>query len=166
MRPMRSLPAISAATALAATTLVMSTATSASANDPSATVSPSSVTPGSRVSLNLQGCGTKTGRASSSAFGDVILQPGNLEATNLVGAATVYDNASPGSHQVRFMCGIGSGVQPRPVTINVVAGPARGGVGGSMSSVNPAHIAIGGTLVAGAMGAGVWVLRRRAESRI
>ncbi|GAA3104300.1 hypothetical protein GCM10020254_57660 [Streptomyces goshikiensis] len=51
--------------------------------------------PGGRVALNITGCGTKTGRATSRAFGDVQLTPGNLEASNLFGGATVYNNTPP-----------------------------------------------------------------------
>ncbi|MCX4693543.1 hypothetical protein [Streptomyces sp. NBC_01408] len=152
---------------VAAAALVVTAATPVAATvayaAPSASVTPSTVAPGGRVGLNVAGCGTKTGRATSTAFGDVQLTPGNLEATNLFGSATVYNNANPGTHRVTFECG-GPGGQRVTVSLQVTPGAARGGTGGSMGSVSPGQIAAGGTLVAVALGAGVWVLRRRAHT--
>ncbi|WP_371678693.1 hypothetical protein [Streptomyces sp. NBC_01276] len=127
---------------------------------PSATVSPGTVAPGGRVSLNVEGCGTKTGRATSRAFGEVSLTPGNLEATNLFGAATVYRDAPTGAHPVTFECG-GTGGRRVTVTLQVAPGAARGGLGGSVDSMSTGQVALGGTLAAGALGAGIWILRRR-----
>ncbi|MGW0391635.1 hypothetical protein ACWDYJ_12195 [Streptomyces sp. NPDC003042] len=152
-------------TGVAAATLIVaavSPVTLASAA-PVATVSPTTVAPGSRVSLNITGCGTKTGRASSRAFGDVWLTPGNLEATNLFGAATVHRNAGAGSHPVTFECG-GPGGQRVTVALQVSPGAARGGLGGSAGTMSPAQIAIGGALAVGALGTGIWLLRRRSAS--
>ncbi|MFD9454627.1 hypothetical protein ACFWBC_16285 [Streptomyces sp. NPDC059985] len=149
-----------AAAALAVAAVAPATLASAA---PFATVSPGTVAPGARVSLNIEGCGTKTGRATSRAFGDVSLTPGNLEATNLFGAATVYRDAVAGSHPVTFECG-GTGGQRVTVALQVASGAARGGLGGSVGSISSAQIAIGGALAAGALGAGVWVLRRRSAS--
>ncbi|MEV8534259.1 hypothetical protein [Streptomyces sp. NPDC051211] len=146
----------------AATLVVAATPVTAYAN-PSATLSPSTVAPGGRVGLNLQGCGTKTGRASSPAFGNVSLTPGNLEATNLFGTATVYRDARPGAHRVTFECG-GSGGQRVTLTLQVTPGAARGGTGGSIDGMSPGEIALGGSMAAGALVAGIWVLRRRAAS--
>ncbi|MFG2749864.1 hypothetical protein [Streptomyces xanthophaeus] len=150
---------------VAAAALVVAAATPATVAHaaPSASVSPSTVAPGGRVGLNVAGCGTKTGRATSSAFGDVQLTPGNLEATNLFGSATVYNNASPGTHRVIFECG-GAGGQRVTVSLQVTPGAARGGTGGSVGSMSPGQIAVGGALAAGALGAGVWLLRRRAHT--
>ncbi|MFG2980133.1 hypothetical protein ACGFYQ_02625 [Streptomyces sp. NPDC048258] len=151
--------------AVAAASLAIAAATPASLAyaAPTATVSPSTVAPGGRVSLNIAGCGTRTGRASSSAFGEVSLTPGNPEATNLFGNATVYRNAGQGTHRVTFECG-GPGGERVTVSLNVAPGGARGGTGGSIGSVSTGQIAVGGALVAGALGAGVWVLRRRAAA--
>lgn len=129
---------------------------------PSATVSPSTVAPGDRVSLNINGCGTRTGRASSSAFGDVRLTPGNADATNLFGTATVYGNASTGAHRVTFECSPGG--ERVTVALQVTPGAARGGTGGSIDSMSRGQIAAGGALVAVALGAGIWVIRRRAAA--
>ncbi|AWZ10871.1 hypothetical protein DRB89_38450 [Streptomyces sp. ICC4] len=127
---------------------------------PSGSVSPTNVAPGGRVSLNVTGCGTRTGKASSRAFGDVWLTPGNAEATNLFGAATTSRNISAGSHPVTFECG-GPGGERVTVALNITPGAARGGLGGSIDSMSPGEIAAGGALVATALGAGAWFLRRR-----
>ncbi|UUU42192.1 hypothetical protein [Streptomyces sp. NBC_00162] len=150
--------------AVAAATLAIAAATPAAIAyaAPTATVSPNTVAPGGRVALNLAGCGTKVGRATSSAFGEVRLTPGNLEATNLFGGATVYRNASLGTHRVTFECSPGG--ERVTVSLQVSSGAARGGMGGSIDSMSPGQIAMGGALVAGALGAGVWVLRRRAAA--
>ncbi|MFF5444828.1 hypothetical protein [Streptomyces sp. NPDC012888] len=136
------------------------TASPAVSAAPTASVSPGSVAPGGRVALNVQGCGTKTGRAFSTAFPEVALTPGNLEATSLFGAATVHRDARTGVHPVTFECG-GPGGQRVTVSLEVTPGAARGGTGGSIGGVSPGQIALGGALAAGALGAGIWVLRRR-----
>ncbi|MFF5702962.1 hypothetical protein ACFY7H_10715 [Streptomyces sp. NPDC012794] len=149
-------------TGIAAATLVVAAvapATLASAA-PSATVSPSTVAPGGRVSLNVDGCDTSTARASSRAFGDVSLAPGSRNANNLSGTATVYRDAATGSYPVTFECG-GAGGRRVTVTLHVSPGAARGGLGGSVESMSPGQIALGGTLAAGALGTGIWLLRRR-----
>ncbi|MEU3915113.1 hypothetical protein [Streptomyces sp. NPDC029721] len=150
-------------TGVAAATLVIAAAAPASAapaggTTPSATVSPGTVSPGGRVGLNVDGCTTRTGRASSRVFNTVTLAPGSATASNLSGSATVFSDATPGSYPVTFECG-GRRVN---VTLQVAPGAARGGLGGSMDSMSRGQIAVGGTLAAGALGAGVWLLRRRA----
>ncbi|MEV6582443.1 hypothetical protein AB0M92_30255 [Streptomyces sp. NPDC051582] len=154
-------------TRVAAATLVLAAATPvtvahAGGASPSGSVSPTAVAPGSRVSLNVTGCGTKTGTASSSAFGDVRLTPGNLEAGNLFGSATVFGDANSGSHTVTFECG-GSGGRRVTAALQVTPGAARGGLGGSTGTMSPGQIALGGTLAAGALGTGIWLLRRRSR---
>ncbi|MBT2483041.1 hypothetical protein [Streptomyces sp. ISL-94] len=148
--------------AVAAATLVVAAASPATLAHAraSATVSPGIVAPGGRVSLNIEGCGTRTARASSSAFGEVRLSPGSPAATNLFANATVFGNASPGAHRVTFECG-GPGGESVIVSLQVSPGAARGGTGGSIDSMSPGQIAVGGVLVAAALGAGVWVIRRR-----
>ncbi|WP_327283243.1 MULTISPECIES: hypothetical protein [unclassified Streptomyces] len=150
---------------VAAASLVLAAAspiTLAHAASPSAGVSPTAVAPGGRVSLNIAGCGTKTGVASSSAFGEVRLTPGNLEASNLFGSATVNGNATAGAYSVTFECG-GSGGQRVTVSLQVTPGAARGGLGGSVGVMSPGQIALGGALAAGGLGTGIWVLRRRSR---
>ncbi|MFF4100757.1 hypothetical protein [Streptomyces sp. NPDC001903] len=163
--PLAQPPNLRLLTRAAAAALVLAAATPAAfahAASPSANVSPTAVAPGGRVSLNVTGCGTKTGTASSSAFGDVRLTPGNLEATNLIGSATVFSNANSGAYTVTFECG-GSGGQRVTVSLQVASGAARGGLGGSIGAMSPGRIALGGALAAGALGTGVWILRRRSR---
>ncbi|MER5930788.1 hypothetical protein [Streptomyces sp. NPDC002054] len=149
--------------ALAASTLVVVASPVTAYAIPSASLSPNTVAPGGRVGLNLTGCGTKTGRAWSTAFPNVSLTPGNLEANYLFGTAAVYRDARAGAHQVTFECG-GTGGQRVTLSLQVTPGAARGGTGGSIGQMSPGQIAIGGSLAAGALGAGVWVLRRRTTS--
>uniref|UniRef100_A0AAU2JLQ2 Integral membrane protein n=1 Tax=Streptomyces sp. NBC_00049 TaxID=2903617 RepID=A0AAU2JLQ2_9ACTN len=151
--------------AVTAATLIAAAATPATLAYaiPSATVSPTAVAQGGRVGLDIRGCGTKVARVTSTAFSEVRLNPGNLEATNLFGSATVYSNASPGTHRVLFECG-GPGGERVTVSLQVSTGAARGGTGGSIGSMSPGHIAVGGALAAGALGAGVWLMRRRAAA--
>lgn len=148
-----------AAAALAVTAAAPATLAYAA---PSATVAPSTVAPGGRVSLNLEGCGTTVGRATSRAFGEVRLTPANGRSNNLTGSATVYGNAGQGTHPVTFECAPG-GLRVT-VSLTVAPGGARGGMGGSIGSSSTGQIAVGGALAAGALGAGVWVLRRRASA--
>ncbi|MEU9036822.1 hypothetical protein AB0D45_18230 [Streptomyces sp. NPDC048352] len=159
MSPTRT-PARHRLTGVAAATLVFAAVTPATLASaaPSATVSPGTVAPGSRVSLTLDGCDTSTGRASSRAFGDVSLSSGSR--ASLSGSATVYGDATAGSYPVTFECG-GSGGRRVTVTLQVSPGAARGGLGGSVDSMSPGQIALGATLAAGALGTGLWLLRRR-----
>ncbi|MEU8844463.1 hypothetical protein AB0D97_36100 [Streptomyces roseus] len=90
------------------------------------------------------------------------LTPGNLEATNLFGGATVFGNANSGTYTVTFECG-GSGGRRVTASLQVTSGAARGGLGGSMGSMSTGRIALGATLAAGALGTGIWVLRRRSR---
>ncbi|WP_405493313.1 hypothetical protein [Streptomyces sp. NBC_00096] len=123
----------------------------------SGSVTPNSVAPGGRVNLNVTGCVTGAVEATSGAFGSVWLERSNARATNSAGGATVGNN--PGSYSVTFKCA-SSGEQVT-VPLTVTTGAARGGLGGSVGSMSPGQIAIGGALVASALGAGAWFLRRR-----
>ncbi|MEV4192025.1 hypothetical protein [Streptomyces toxytricini] len=159
--PNRRLLGLAAATlAVAAATATPVTA-SPSVTSPTASVSPTSAAPGSRVSLTLRGCATRAAKATSTAFGDARLAPAPGDGTALFGSATVYTNASTGAHSVTFDCGDGSRIT---VSLQVTSGAARGGTGGSIGGADPALIAVGGTLAASALGAGVWVLRRRTRT--
>ncbi|MGG8407252.1 hypothetical protein ACM614_11815 [Streptomyces sp. 12297] len=166
----RHLAAAAVLTATAALPTALATTTAAAAPtaainpSPRASVSPSTVAPGGRVSLNIEGCGTRTGRASSDAFGDVRLTSGNLESSNLFGSAQVLRNTTPGRHRVTFECGGAGGTQVT-VFLQVTPGAARGGLGGSVDRTDLSDIAIGGALVATALATGIWALRRRAAHR-
>lgn len=45
-------------------------------------------------------------------------------------------------------------------------GGVKGGAGGSVSDLSPAQIAVGSALLAGALGAGVFLLRHRAADSV
>ncbi|MGP3691182.1 hypothetical protein ACTVZO_42050 [Streptomyces sp. IBSNAI002] len=125
-------------------------------------VSPTSVTRGSSVTLTMEGCGSNTVQAVSNAFGRVSLAPGTT-ANSFSGHAIVMHNAALGRHEVTFECG--TGTQHLLASFQVVAGPARGGIGGSIGHANPSAIAVGSTLVATALGAGTWAVYRRRQRR-
>ncbi|MCX4781637.1 hypothetical protein [Streptomyces sp. NBC_01264] len=147
------------AAALAVTATVPVTLAQAASN---VTVSPASVTRGSSVTLAMEGCGSSTVRAVSSAFTTVNLAPGTT-AGSFSGSAVVMSNAALGTHQVTFECG--TGTLHLVASFQVMSGPARGGVGGSIGSMNPSAIAAGGALFASALGAGIWAVSRRGQHR-
>ncbi|ARE76668.1 MULTISPECIES: hypothetical protein [unclassified Streptomyces] len=158
-KAVRRLMTVAAATLIAAAAAPATLAYAA----PTATVSPTAVAPGGRVALNVAGCGTQVARVTSTAFGEVRLTPGNQTAASLIGSATVFNNANLGAHRVVFECG-GPGGERVTVSLQVSSGAARGGTGGSIDSMSPGQIAVGSALTAGALGAGVWVMRRRART--
>ncbi|MGW6413345.1 hypothetical protein ACWF95_40685 [Streptomyces vinaceus] len=144
-----------AATTLSVTAVVPVTLVQAAAT---VSVSPASVPQGSDITLAMEGCGANTAQAVSSAFDRVTLTPGTTTGS-FSGQAFVLDNASPGTHQVTFECG--PSVERVVTSFQVIPGPALGGMGGSITAMNPREIALGGALVASALGAGAWVVRRR-----
>ncbi|MFD7629856.1 hypothetical protein ACFV7Q_28190 [Streptomyces sp. NPDC059851] len=160
-RPLLSLVAATLAVAATAAT-PLSAAHAVNGSPLSAAVSPTTVAPGNRVALHLRGCGTSSGRAASSAFGEVRLRAGS-SFDSLSGSATILRGASTGVHPVTFECGDFGGTRVT-VSLQVAPGAARGGEGGSIGAVSPAQIAIGGTLAASALGTGIWILRRRART--
>ncbi|WP_424213949.1 hypothetical protein ACN20G_18770 [Streptomyces sp. BI20] len=130
-------------------------------NHPFAYITPSVVAPGGYVGLNLQGCGGgQNGRAWSEAFGQVHLR-GDGRGSNLFGSATVHHRIAPGSYIVTFECGEGGG-RSTTAHLQVTPGAARGGLGGSIEGPSTTQMASGGAMVAVALGAGVWAVRRRA----
>ncbi|MEU6311795.1 hypothetical protein [Streptomyces sp. NPDC047014] len=149
--------------ALAAAALVAAAPTGVAHAASSATASPSTVAPSGRVALNMQGCGARTARVTSTAFGEVRLETANAQTTGLSGSATVYRDANPGTHRVTFECG-GPGGERVTVSLQVTPGAARGGTGGSVGSMSTVETAVGGTLAACALAGGVWAIRRRRAS--
>jgi hypothetical protein len=165
MRQTHPLRRLAAVTALAAIPLALSAPT-ATAIDLRGTVSPTSAAVGATVSLRLTGCGSSTGTASSTAFGQVTLRTSSsAQGSTLFATAIVSRNATAGSHPVTFTCG-GSGGETVTAAFTVTPGPARGGLGGSIEQLSTAEVVAGGTLVTAALGGGYWVLRRRAVQRV
>ncbi|MCB5164901.1 hypothetical protein LG634_08670 [Streptomyces bambusae] len=164
------LTTVAAATALttALTTAALIPAVAAAA--PAGSTTPdlvggvTSAAPGGTVGLTLRNCRNTTSTATSTAFiSSATLRRLLGSSDDLQGGnATLSANVTPGStYMVRFTCG------NRSTTANftVTPGAARGGLGGSIDTTSPAHIAIGAALVAGAAGTAVWVVRRRSHSQ-
>ncbi|MEU6862900.1 hypothetical protein ABZ924_06430 [Streptomyces sp. NPDC046876] len=160
--PNRPLLSLAAATLAAVAATAAPASAAGGATGLSAAVSPNSVAPGGRIGLTLGGCGSRTGTASSSAFGDVRLGSSN-SAYTLSGSTTVFTNASAGTYTVTFECG-GPGGDRVTASLQVTTGAARGGTGGSIDTVSRGEIAVGGALTVGALATGIWLLRRRTRT--
>ncbi|MGW6707445.1 hypothetical protein ACWGDE_21510 [Streptomyces sp. NPDC054956] len=134
------------------------------------TVSPTTVAPGGTVTLNATGCQEPLVKVSSGIFNAVELNEGK-SAT-----AKVDADAKPGAqYEVTFDCkgekgtttltvaghstGTGTGTGTGTTT------PSKGvkaGLGGGAGGLNGTEIAAGSALLAGALGGGVFLMRRRA----
>ncbi|MEV4682278.1 hypothetical protein [Streptomyces kurssanovii] len=129
-------------------------------------VSPSTVEPGGTVTLAATDCPAKKVTMSSEVFDTVTVHDGR-PAT-----AKVDKDAEPGAeYEVTFDCkgekghapltiAAGSGGTHRPGTVKP-GGGAHAGSGGSFTDPGPARSVAGWTLVACALGGGVYLLRRR-----
>ncbi|MEU3776116.1 hypothetical protein AB0F11_23450 [Streptomyces sp. NPDC032472] len=124
------------------------------------TVNPYSVHQGSTMQVSAAGC----------TRGGTVWSPNNFPQANLsagsIGFATVriFNHASPGNHTLSVKCNDNSLVATHRFTILEGRG-AQGGLGGSFGP-STAETAIGASLVgAGALGAGIHVLRRRRPAR-
>ncbi|MBA5220158.1 hypothetical protein [Streptomyces griseoaurantiacus] len=131
-------------------------------------VRPNVVARGGRLTITVEGSRCRhNGTVSAPVFPTTRLRPtGNgPTATATVG---VDVNARPGRYDVTVRCGDGRDPQVlvRPRAFTVVGG-VRGGLGGASTvGATPADMAIGGTLVAGALvGGGVFWMRRRSEPK-
>ncbi len=155
----------------------------ASSATPTFTVTPSVIAPAGQVTLNATGC-SGDATASSGVF-DTVTIPRNSSRN-----ATVDGDAKRGaSYTVTFNCdGVRSTTQltiaggaptasstTRPTfrptdrpTIRSSTPPlgVRGGLGGSVhDGLDPVELTVGATLVAVALGGGVYALRRRSAAR-
>lgn len=129
---------------------------------PAAVAEPAVVGPADSVVLKVTGCDTRTGMASSAAFGRIRLQPGDLDAGYLFGNATVPSYAEPGDHQVSFRCG---GPDGRSATTRLTVMAAETAEGGSFAGMSTATgTAAGGALLAAGAGTVALILRRRART--
>lgn len=169
-----------ASVALLSTAAFALTAPMASANDGGTTpnvtsfgftVSPTTVAAGGTVTLNATGCQEPLVKVSSGIFDAVELNEGK-PAT-----AKVDPDAKPGAqYEVTFDCkgekgkttltvadksaGTGTGTEKGKETT-----PSKGvkaGLGGGAGGLNGTEIAAGSALLAGALGGGVFLMRRRA----
>ncbi|MFE4260185.1 hypothetical protein [Streptomyces sp. NPDC056883] len=140
------------------------------------TVSPTTVAAGGTVTLNATGCQEPLVKASSGIFDAVELNEGK-PAT-----AKVDADAKPGAqYEVTFDCkgekgtttltvaghssGTGTGTETGTTTPSTPSTPSKGvkaGLGGGAGGLNGTEIAAGSALLAGALGGGVFLMRRRA----
>ncbi|MET9856575.1 hypothetical protein ABZY57_26990 [Streptomyces sp. NPDC006450] len=128
------------------------------------TVSPTTVAPGGTVTLNATACQEPLVKVSSGVFDAVELNEGK-SAT-----AKVDADAKPGArYEVTFDCKGEKGTTTLTVaghsTGTGTTTPSKGvkaGLGGGASGLNGPEIAAGSALLAGALGGGVFLMRRRA----
>ncbi|MFJ3230768.1 hypothetical protein [Streptomyces sp. NPDC086787] len=125
---------------------------------------PSVIAAGGRITITVDGC-RGGGVAISRAFTPVSLTSINGNSDTARGVATIDSNARPGPYDISVNCGGRSLTRPDAFT---VIGGVHGGFGGSIASgATKTDMAIGGGLVtAGAVGSGVFWMRRRHEKRI
>lgn len=131
-------------------------------------VRPGVVSRGGRLTITVDGSRCRhNGSVSAPVFPTTRLRPvgDNAAATATV---SVDVNARPGRYDVTVRCGDGRDPQvlTRARAFTVIGG-VRGGLGGASTvGATPADMAIGGTLVAGALvGGGVFWMRRRSEHK-
>ncbi|WP_327305032.1 hypothetical protein OG730_16860 [Streptomyces sp. NBC_01298] len=152
------------------------TAPSASANDGGTTpnvtsfgftVSPATVAPGGTVTLNATECQDPLVKVSSGVFDAVELNEGK-SATVKVDA----DAKAGAQYEVTFDCKGEKGTTTLTVaghstgTGTGTTTPSKGvkaGLGGGAGGLNGTEIAAGSALLAGALGGGVYLMRRRAD---
>ncbi|MBQ0984970.1 hypothetical protein KBZ10_10655 [Streptomyces sp. F63] len=128
---------------------------------PSVETEPSTVAPGGTLRLRATGCESRTGTASSPAFGSIRLEPGDLKAGHLFGIATVHLHARTGAQQVSVRCGgpEGRSAATRVTVSREAAEAGAGGFGGTATAAT----ATGGALLLAAAALGLR-LRRRART--
>lgn len=141
-------------------------------------VSPSTVAPGGTVTLKSDGCEVPTVTVSSGVFVTVTLKEGHP------GTATVDADAKVGAeYQVTFECEGEKGTTPLTIAGHSTGGHStaghstggqstgghdtgahkgvKAGFGGGAGQLGTAEVVIGTTLIAGALGGGVLLMRRR-----
>lgn len=156
--------ASAAAISLAALSLA---ATPVAANDSSfnVTVTPSTIAAGGRVTLQASGCDDPHGIIVEEE--DILRHVSFSE--NGSGNADVDWNAQQGAvRSVTFLCG----KKPDTVTVTIATGRpdsspspvpqgVKAGIGGSAGGLDVQEVALGGALIAGALGTAYVVARRR-----
>ncbi|MGY0488785.1 hypothetical protein [Streptomyces sp. WG-D5] len=165
---MHAIRAASAA-ALSLTALTL-TAPSAHADDsfrPS--ISPTTIAAGGEVTLSASGCSGDT-RVSAGIFDSVTMHKGDGPRSVPVD----WDAKQGAAYTVTFTC---DGGQPRRVDLTIATGRpdspspspvpqgVKAGIGGSAGGLDVREVALGGALIAGALGTAYVVARRRTASR-
>ncbi|WP_433548932.1 hypothetical protein ACQPZG_30660 [Streptomyces sp. CA-294286] len=148
-----------AATALACAAVAMSAPVAAATNGPSnVTVNPYSVHQGGTISITANGCG-HGGTVTSNAFPQAGLSAG----AKGYASARINDHATPGHYNLAVKCNDNAMVATHRFTVLAGRG-AHGGLGGSIGP-SDTDMAVGAGLVASAaLGAAVFVARRRNAS--
>lgn len=158
-----------AAGTLTATALTVAVAPVASAADNAwqVSVSPRTVAPGGQVKLSSSGCQVPSVTVDAAVFDTVELNEGKSAS------AHVFPDAKPGAeYEVTFTCDGKS--KTAPLMISGGQGQGRGGgphkgvkagAGSAFTEISPTQLALGGALVAGALGFAVVQVRRRGETR-
>lgn len=163
MRRFRAL-AVSAATAAA---VGLAVPTAAAWNNPDdITVTPGTVAPGGllTVTVNAPECRAPGSTVESQAFPRTELQPAPRDGrSEFIANVRVFRDAARGPYDVTARC---DGTTLTKRNAFTVIGGVAGGLGGSISGPRTGtDMAIGGGLVAAALGGGVFLVRRRGESR-
>ncbi|EFF94214.1 integral membrane protein [Streptomyces sp. e14] len=128
------------------------------------TALPAAIARGGRLTITVEGC-RNGGTASSPAFAPTPLRPFNAAGETARGTATIRFDARPGTYDITANCDGRS--LTRPAAFTVVGGVNGGVGGGTTTGATKADVAIGGGLLAaGAVGGGVFWLRRRAGKRV
>ncbi|NBE55386.1 hypothetical protein [Streptomyces boluensis] len=148
---------------MAACALTASAVPVASAADNSwhVSVSPRTVAPGGQVTLSSSGCQVPSVTADAAVFDTTELDEGHSAI------AHVFADAKPGAeYEVTFTCK--GKTKSAPLMISGgqshSSAPHRGvkaGAGNSFTDISPTQLALGGALVAGALGFAVVQVRRR-----
>ncbi|MEV3861448.1 hypothetical protein AB0J38_44965 [Streptomyces sp. NPDC050095] len=127
-------------------------------------VTPSTIAAGGTVTLSSNECEVPTVHVTAPIFDNVDLNEGH-SAT-----AQVYPDAKPGAqYVVTFDCNGEKGTttltiatgNTSPTPNTTVHRGVKAGLGGSSTGTDPALLAAGGALIAGALGAGFLRLRKR-----
>ncbi|WP_425839159.1 hypothetical protein [Streptomyces fractus] len=158
-----------ASAAVLSLTALTLTAPSAHASDSDSdsfrpSISPTTIAAGGKVTLSATGCKGDT-KVSAGIFDNVTIAPGEGSRTVPVD----WDAKQGAAYTVTFTC---DGSQPRRVDLTIATGRpdtspspvpqgVKAGIGGSAGGFDLQEVALGGALIAGALGTAYVVARRR-----
>jgi hypothetical protein len=146
-------------------TAFCSSAATAVAEESEVGVSPEVAYPGSTVRVSTEACGPDVGYAKgqAEAGGQINLLDGTREG-ELAGEFTVPDDTADGVYNITVKCPPRTRVETTIEVARRPNGSVRGGFGGT-DGTDPAEIAIGSVMIAGAVAGGVVLMRRRLGGR-
>ncbi|MHC5256659.1 hypothetical protein ACYSUO_02130 [Streptomyces sp. UC4497] len=156
--------ASAAAISLAALSLTAPAATADDSESFRPSISPTTIAAGGKVTLSASGCAGKT-EVSAGIFDSVTISPGEGPRTVPVD----WEAKQGAAYTVTFTC---DGGQPRRVDLTIATGRpdsspspvpqgVKAGIGGSAGGLDVQEVALGGALIAGALGTAYVVARRR-----